>query len=425
MGERRLTKNQRSLKRRRISTSMKLKKYIDTDVLTAARERIAYTFDNFENIFLSFSGGKDSTVMFHLVMDEAIKRGRVVGVLLIDFEAQYKRTSDHAMRLFDKYADNIDLHWVCLPIKLRNASSNFEPTWMTWDESRRDDWVREMPVHDGVINMGNCPYPWFVPNMEFEEFVPLFGDWYGGDTLTAGFVGIRADESLNRFRTIAVFDKVMHGGHRWTTQVCEGLFNIYPLYDWRSRDIWIYHAKNPDREHNEIYDLMHRAGVPLGNQRLCQPYGDDQRRGLWLYHILEPETWYKVVARVNGVNSGALYIQEHGNINGYNKITKPDGHTYKSFCNLLLSTMPRVTRDHFIDLFKRHIKGWKKRGYANGIPDESPRVLENKYWAPSWRRLCKVLLRNDWWGKGLGMTQPKSEAYAKYMAIKKMKQGTK
>jgi predicted phosphoadenosine phosphosulfate sulfurtransferase len=44
-----------------------------------------------------------------------------------------------------------------------------------------------------------------------------------------------------------------------------------------------------------------------------------------------------------------------------------------------------------------------------------------RYWAPSWRRLCKVLLRNDWWCKGLGMTQPKSEAYQKYMQIKAAK----
>jgi predicted phosphoadenosine phosphosulfate sulfurtransferase len=404
---------------------MKLKKYIDKDVLTSARERISYTFDNFDNICLSFSGGKDSTVMFHLVMDEAIKRKRKVGVMLMDFEAQYKHTSGHAEKMFDYYKNNIDLHWICLPIKLRNAVSNFEPVWCCWDKERKEDWVREMPKHEGVINIDNCPYPFFVPKMEFEEFVPLFAEWYGGDKDTAIFVGIRADESLNRFRTIAVFDKIMHGGHRWTTQVIDKVFNIYPIYDWKTKDIWIYHSKNPEKIHNKIYDLMQKAGVPYGQQRLCQPYGDDQRRGIWLYHILEPETWYKIVARVNGVNSGSLYINERGNITGYNKITKPEGHTYKSFCNLLLSTMPEVTRKHYLDLFKRHIKGWKKRGYKNEIPDEAPRVLENKQWAPSWRRLCKVLLRNDWWGKGLGMSQPKSEAYGKYLKMKKAKKEAK
>lgn len=404
---------------------MNLKQYLDKDVLTAARERVSYTFDNFENIFLSFSGGKDSTVMFHLVMEEAVRRDRVVGVMLIDFEAQYKHTSDHADEMFETYKDNIDLHWICLPIKLRNASSNFEPCWMTWDKELEKDWVRTMPKREGVIHEDNCPYPFFVPNMEFEEFIVLFGEWYGGEQETAAFVGIRADESLNRFRTIAVFDKVMHGGNRWTTQVVDGLWNIYPIYDWKTQDIWKYHSVYPEKCHNEVYDLMHRAGVKPSQQRLCQPYGDDQRRGLWLYHILEPETWYKVVARVNGVNSGALYINEKGNINGYHKISKPEGHTYKSFCNLLLSTMPEVTRNHFIERFKKHFEGWKKRGYQDGIPDEAPKVLEDKQWVPSWRRLCKVLLRNDWWCKGLGMTQPKSEAYGKYLKMKKEKKSAK
>ena len=160
------------------------------------------------------------------------------------------------------------------------------------------------------------------------------------------------------------------------------------------------------------------AGVKLSQQRLCQPYGDDQRRGLWLYHVLEPETWYRVVARVNGANSGALYIRENGNMTGYNKITKPDGHTWEGFCNLLLKTMPKKTQEHYKFRFKKFISGWQDRGYKK-IPDEAPPELENKCWAPSWRRMCKTILRNDYWCKGLGQTQPQSEAYLKYKEIKK------
>ena len=159
----------------------------------------------------------------------------------------------------------------------------------------------------------------------------------------------------------------------------------------------------------------------MSQQRLCQPYGDDQRKGLWLYHILEPQSWYKIVNRVSGANSGSLYIQEKGNINGYNKISKPPNHTWKSYCVLLLSTMPKVTREHFIERFRTFIKGWRNRGYYQDIPDEAPYVLENKHGCPSYRRLCKVLLRNDWWCKGLGLTQPKSPAYDKYLKLKSNK----
>jgi len=390
-----------------------VKKYQEDDVLVAARKRISIIFDKFKRIYVAFSGGKDSTVALHLVMDEAIKRGRKVGVMYIDFEAQYKDTITHLESMFSLYKDNIDAHWVCVPMLLRNALTNYEPQWMCWDDDKRDIWVREKHV--------NCKtekdYPFALPGMEFEEFVPLWGEWYSNGEATAGFIAIRADESLHRYCAIATWDKVglMVDEHRWTTKVSKHCYNAYPIYDWRVDDIWLYHAKT-GTEHNKIYDKMQMAGVKPSQQRLCQPYGDDQRRGLWLYHILEPETWYKIVSRVNGANSGALYIRENGNITGYNKITKPPGHTWESFCNLLLQTMPPKTREHYVFRFRKFISGWHDRGYKK-IPDEAPLELENKQWAPSWRRMCRVLLRNDYWCKGLGQTQPKSEAYIKYREI--------
>lgn len=394
---------------------MGIKHYLDIDVLTAARQRIEYTFDNFEKIYVSFSGGKDSTVMMHLVLDEAIKRNRKVGVLIVDLEAQYQMTIQHLEGMVNEYKDCIELYWLCLPLLLRNAVTAFESRWICWDPNRKDVWVRSLP-RQGISDVNQCPY--FLPEMEFEELVVTFGLWYSQGKDCACFVGIRADESLNRFRTVAIWDKKMHGNHRWTTGVEDNLFNIYPLYDWKTEDIWRYHAKYPGKLSNKVYDFMHKAGVPISQQRICQPYGDDQRKGLWLYHILEPQVWYKLIARVNGANSGAIYIQESGNMTGYNKISKPDHHTWKSFCNLLLQSLPKKTRDHYIKRFRGFIKGWLGRGYKE-IPDEAPKILEDAHWAPSWRRMCKVLLRNDYWCKGLGLTQPKSEAYGKYLELKK------
>lgn len=395
-----------------------IKKYQITDVFAACQERIRYVFDNFERIYVSFSGGKDSTVMIHMVMDEAIKRGRKIGVLVIDLEAQYKVTMQHIADTLDDYKEHAEVYWVCLPIKLRNAVSQYEPVWCCWDPDKRDAWVRDLPEHPGVVS-DPAFFPFFESRMEFEEFDVLFGEWFSQGKSCAAFIGIRADESLNRFRTIASRTKEMYQDKRFTTKLSDCLYNVYPIYDWRTRDIWIYHAKNPDRRSNRLYDLMHLAGLTIHQMRICQPYGDDQRRGLWLYHLIEPESWFKVVARVNGANSGSLYINETGNVNGYNRIALPEGHTWKSFCTLLLGSLPAPTRKHYEARFRSFISGWKKRGYTDGIPDEAPRILEKKQWAPSWRRLCKVILRNDWWCKGLGLTQPKSAAYERYMNIKK------
>ena len=376
-------------------------------------------FDDFENIYISLSGGKDSTVMTHLVMEEAIKRGRKVAWLIIDLEAQYDDTIKHLEEMVTHYEDHIELYWCCLPMLLRNAVSNFEPRWICWDPDKKDMWVRDMPE----IATTEKDFNFYVPKMEFEEFMVLFGKWYSdnGEKLTAACIGIRADESLHRYMAIASDKKgLMFNQHKWTTKVSKNLFNIYPIYDWRTQDIWVYHGKYRDKHHNPVYDKMNMAGVPLSDQRLCQPYGDDQKKGLWLYHILEPETWYKLIARVNGVNSGCLYIKETGNINGYNHVTKPDNHTWRSFCHLLLRTLPNKTKEHYAFRFKKFISGWNDRGY-NKIPDEAPPELEAKCWAPSWRRMCKVILKNDYWCKGLGQTQPKSEAYAKFKELQKAK----
>lgn len=391
------------------------------NVLAAAQERIQWTFDSFERIYVSFSGGKDSTVMLHLVMDEAIKRKRKIGVLFVDLEGQYKLTIDHIQNCYDMYSEYIEPYWCCLPIHLRNAVSVYETHWVCWEKSREDAWIRTPP--EGSIVDENY-FPFFRHGMEFEEFVPEFGEWYSQGKLCACLVGIRTDESLNRYRTIASTSKQTLEEMQWTTLVTENVYNVYPVYDWKTSDLWIYHYKFRDKPHNRLYDMMHKAGLTLHQMRICQPYGDDQRKGLWLFHIIEPETWARVVARVNGANGGALYVQESGNITGYRRISKPDGHTWKSFAYLLLNSLPPKTKEHFENKIITFCKWWEERSYPDGIPEEVDYSLEAERLAPSWRRVCKSLLRNDYWCKGLGFSQHRSQAYQKYLDLMKRRKET-
>src|SRR5579872_4618520 len=351
-----------------------LKEPSGIDVLTAARERISFAFDEFEKIYLSFSAGKDSTVMLHLVCEEAKKRNRKIGVMIIDLEGQYALTMAHAQKCIDLWREQIELYWICLPIHLRNAVSVYEPFWMCWDPDAKDGWIRNPPE---CAITDESYFPFFHKGMEFEEFVPLFGQWYGKGRNTACFVGIRTDESLNRFRTIALSKKETYQGKRWTSLVEPGLYNVYPIYDWKAADLWTYHARNKHLPSNPLYDRMYQAGVPMGYMRICQPYGDDQRRGLWLFHLIEPQTWAKVVSRVNGANGGALYVQEWGNINGYRGITKPPGHTWKSFAKLLIGSMPPKTQIHY----QNKVILLKDGGRQEVIPKES-RTKPHMRWKP-------------------------------------------
>jgi len=390
------------------------KRRIGVSVLEAARQRVSRAFDECEKVYVSFSAGKDSTVMLHIVADEARKRGAKFGVLMVDLEAQYTITIEHGLRLREMYADCTEWFWVCLPISLRNAVSVYQPQWICWDDESKDNWVRQ-PVEDAVTD--EKKWGWFQHGMEFEDFVPEFAAWYADGKTCACFVGIRCDESLNRFRTIASTKKTTLDGLQYTTLVVDSCYNFYPIYDWSTSDVWVYHAKHEYKPYNKLYDLMHKAGLTVHQMRICQPYGDDQRRGLWLYHIIEPKSWGRVVARVQGANGGALYIQETGNMTGYNKVSLPPNHTWRSFAGLLLETLPEKTAAHFTAKIDVHRKWWMDRGYEKGIPDAADPHMEAKKLAPSWRRICKAILRNDYWCKTLGFSQHRTGSYDRYLKM--------
>lgn len=398
---------------------MSEKRLLGVSVLEAARQRIAWVFDTFPRIYVSFSGGKDSGVMLHLIMDEAVKRERQIGVLFVDLEGQYKLTIDFIQSMMEQYADWIDPYWVALPISLRNAVSVYEPKWTAWEPGREADWIRQPPPM--AYTLDNHPFPFYrysptLRAMEFEEFVPAFGDWYSQGKPCACFVGIRTSESLNRWRTVAGHGTKFEG-RNWTNYVHKTLWNIYPIYDWNTEDIWIYPGKF-NKLYNRLYDRMHQAGLSIHQARICQPYGDDQRKGLWLFHIIEPETWSRIVARVNGANQGALYAEESGNILGRIKIDKPEGHTWQSFAMLLLDSMPPAMSDHYKDKVAVFLKWYRDRGFPDGIPDEVDYDLERNHEAPSWRRIVKMLLKNDYWAKGLGFSLQKAgTAHARYKEL--------
>lgn len=279
------------------------KKYLEKDVLEATLERLEIIFNNFNNIYFSVSGGKDSSVMVQLANMVAKKMNRKFDVLFIDLEAQYRNTIEHVEEL--KGLSQIrDFYHITLPIALRNAVSVLQPKWICWEEESSHLWVREMPKDS--INIDNCPFLWFKKGEEFEEFIVQFADWYQKkykEKVACG-VGIRTDESLNRFRTIAFQNKkITFENYNWTTKVKIAerhieAYNFYPIYDWTAEDIWGAVSKL-DLKYNNIYELMYKNGVSIYEQRLCQPYGDDQRNGLNQFKALEYDTWSKVLNRVN------------------------------------------------------------------------------------------------------------------------------
>lgn len=349
-----------------------MKNYQKKNVYEAAKERIEFIFDEFNNILVSFSGGKDSGVVLNMSIDEARKRGRRIGVIFIDLEAWYKKSIEFIERMIDNNLDVLEPYWVCLPMKSDNSLSYFEPYWIWWERGKENIWVRQMPNKDYVINLDNHSFDFYHENMTFEEFVKYIGNWYGNGERTACLLGIRTDESLNRFRAI-VMDKGMYKGKRYSTLVMNETYNFYPIYDWNVEDIWTYNGKF-DKDYNKLYDLFYKAGVSIHKMRVDEPFGDTCKAGLNMFKVIEPETWARVANRVSGANMGALY--NHSKLMNTN-YTLPKGHTWKSFTEFLLDTLPKETADAYRVKFYKFAKYWKDVGC--GLTEKEISILEDKY----------------------------------------------
>ena len=102
-----------------------IREYLDQNVYDATQDRLRFLFENFDNLFVSFSGGKDSGLLLELFLEYRNLHfpNRVIGVFHQDFEAQYAVTTEYVERTFDRIADEVEPYWVCLPMATRTAVS--------------------------------------------------------------------------------------------------------------------------------------------------------------------------------------------------------------------------------------------------------------------------------------------------------------
>lgn len=406
------------------------RQYLETNVYENLQARLRFIFEEFENIYVSFSGGKDSGLLLNLVLDFQKKfyPDRKIGVFHQDFEAQYSVTTEYVERTFKRIENDVEPYWVCLPMATRTALSSYEMYWYPWDDKKEECWVRPMPQHDYVINLENNPITTYRYRMHQEDLAKQFGRWYriahdGGSTIC--LLGIRAEESMQRYSGF-INKKYGYKKQCWISQQFKNVWCGSPLYDWSMSDIWHANFKF-GYDYNRLYDLYYMAGLQPSQMRVASPFNDYAKESLNLYRIIDPEIWVKLVARVRGVNFGSIYGKTKAM--GYHNITLPEGHTWKSFTLFLLDTLPARTRNNYIRKFKTSIDFWhnigggleeetiqelEEKGYnirRNGvsnytimknsrivfignIPDDTDDIRTTKD-VPSWKRMCYCILKND------------------------------
>ncbi len=406
------------------------KKYLKINVYDALQERFKFIFEEFDNIYVSFSGGKDSGLLLNLLMDYMEKHNikKKIGVFHQDFEAQYTLTVEYIKRTFDKYIDRIEPYWVCLPMATRTALSSYQTFWYPWDDHKENSWVRPMPDVPYLIHLGNNPFSLYKYRMHQEDLAKQFGRWYKEShdkKKTICLLGIRAMESLSRYSGF-VNKRYGYKGQCYITKQFKDVYCGSPLYDWSVNDVWTANYKF-GYDYNRLYDLYYKAGLKPSQMRVASPFNDYAKESLNLYRVLEPDLWTKLVGRVQGANFGAIYGRTKAM--GYRNVALPEGYTWKEYTKFLLDTLPKKLRLSYIKKFNTSIKFWhtvggglseeaiheiEARGYnikRNGvsnytkdkktkvifigpIPDNTDDVHLTKD-IPSWKRMCYCILKND------------------------------
>ena len=345
---------------------------LENNVYDESVNRIRYILNKFERVYVSFSGGKDSGVMLNLMIDELRKNypNRKIGLMVLDNEANYTESLSFMHRIVQANLDVLEVFWCCLPITLPCTVSSYEIDWQCWGTKDEHRWIRPMSKESYIVNIDNHKFPFFRENMGYQEFWDEFGEWYSQGKECACLIGIRTHESLNRWRAIVNENKQTHGGNLWTKRNTEHTYNCYPIYDWKTEDIWIANYKF-EWDYNKLYDMFWKAGLSIHQMRVASPFMSESKSSLNLYRIIDPHVWITLCARVNGAN----FVATYGKQLNYHSFKLPKGHTWKSFVKFLLDTLPNKSAINFKQRFIQSIKYWARVG--RGLPEKTIQELKD------------------------------------------------
>ena len=421
------------------------------NVYELALERIDLIFKEFDNIYVSFSGGKDSSVLLQLCIDYIRKHNlkRKVGVFHLDYEIQYQMTLDYVNQIFEENQDILEIYHICVPFRVRTCTSMYQSYWRPWDEAMKELWVRPMPKKN-VKTAGD--FPFFKEDMWDYEFQLKFASWFHHKkraVRTACLVGIRTQESFSRWQTIYGGNKKqLYHQYQWSFKIACDVFNLYPIYDWKTTDIWTANGKFKS-PYNKLYDLYYQAGVNIERQRVASPFIGEAIESLHLYKCIDPNTWGKMISRVNGVNFTGFYGTTYAM--GRNGLKLPQGYTWKSYMEFLLSTLPENIKRNYLEKLHTSIKFWRTRGgclseetiqqllelkipievrnQTNYKTNKKPVIMEylddiqipNFREIPTYKRMCLCILRNDHACKYMGFALNKQETKMKDYILKQYK----
>ena len=317
-----------------------MKIFLKQNVWDAAIERFNRLFDEFDNIVISTSGGKDSAVTMELALRVAEERGRLpLKMMFLDQEAEYRMTIEYMRKAM---ADpRVEPIWIQCPIKLFNATSMDEPWLMCWEEG--SEWMRpkeEISLKENVYGTDR-----------FHNIFSKILEHYFPEEKACYVAGLRAEESPSR--AAGPITAQTYKDIAWGKKLNEkkGHFTFYPIWDWGLSDVWKAIHSNGWR-YCQIYDELYRYGIAPHKMRVSNLHHETAIHSLFFLHEIEGDTWNALTKRLGGINQAKhMDKKEMFAVQELPYMFK-DWYEYRDYLTENLITIP----DH-VEIFK---KRWAK-----------------------------------------------------------------